>query len=36
VVTHPEYSAETVLDADQHAELVADLAPPGASDSGAS
>ncbi|MDQ1533016.1 MAG: hypothetical protein QOF28_777 [Actinomycetota bacterium] len=31
VVTHPEYSAETVLDADQHAELVADLAAPGAS-----
>ena len=30
VVTHPEYSAETVLDADQHAELVADLAAPGA------
>ena len=29
VVTHPEYSAETVLDADQHAELVADLAAPG-------
>jgi hypothetical protein len=25
VVTHPEYSAETVLDAEQHAELVADL-----------
>jgi hypothetical protein len=31
VVMHPEYSAETVLDADQHAELVADLAAPGAS-----
>ena len=31
VVTHPEYSAETVLDAEQHAELVADLAAPDAS-----
>jgi hypothetical protein len=30
-VTHPEYSAETVLDADQQAELIADLAAPGAS-----
>ena len=30
VVTHPEYSAETVLDPAQHAELIADLAPPGA------
>lgn len=25
VVTHPEYSAETVLDAEQHAELASDL-----------
>jgi hypothetical protein len=25
VITHPEYSVETVLDADQHAELVRDL-----------
>ena len=30
VVTHPEYAAETVLDAAQHAELAADLAAPGA------
>jgi hypothetical protein len=30
VVTHPDYSAETVLGADQHAELIADLAAPGA------
>lgn len=29
-VTHPDYSAETVLAADQHAELIADLAAPGA------
>ena len=29
VVTHPEYAAETVLGAAQHAELVADLAAPG-------
>ena len=31
VVTHPEYSAETVLDDDQHAELISDLGAPGAS-----
>jgi Protein of unknown function (DUF3501) len=30
VVTHPEYSAETVLDPTQHAELVADLVSPDA------
>jgi hypothetical protein len=36
VVTHPEYSAETVLEPEQHAELVADLGAPGARDTGSS
>jgi hypothetical protein len=31
VITHPEYSAETVLTPDQHAELISDLAATGAS-----